>query len=207
VSDPSFWRRALDERAALITDLAKSDVGRNLDQLVAMVLDAFQGGGRIFLFGNGGSAAAAQHVAAELVGRFLSERAPLPALALTTDTSVLTALANDYGFERTFERQVDALVQKGDVVIGLSTSGNSDNVVKGLRAARRRGARTVAMLGRKFGRVGRVVDLKIRVPSNSVPVVQEIHKCLLHLICESIDRRLTSRTAPSRTQTRRKGRG
>lgn len=207
MSDPSFWRRALDERAALITDLAKSDVGRNLDQVVAMVLDAFQGGGRIFLFGNGGSAAAAQHVAAELVGRFLSERAPLPALALTTDTSVLTALGNDYGFERTFERQVDALVQKGDVVIGLSTSGNSDNVVKGLRAARRRGARTVAMLGRKSGRVGRVVDLKIHVPSNSVPVVQEIHECLLHLICESIDRRLTSRTAPSRTQTRRKGRG
>ena len=207
MSDPSFWRRALDERAALITDLAKSDVGRNLDQVVAMVLDAFQGGGRIFLFGNGGIAAAAQRVATEFVGRFLSERAPLPALALTTDTSVLTALGNDYGFERIIERQVDALVQAGDVVIGLTTSGNSDNVVRGLRAARRRDARTVALLGRTTGRVGRVVDLAIRVPATNVAVVQEIHACFLHLVCESIDRRLTSRTAPSRTQTRRKGRG
>ena len=211
VSDPAFWRRALDERAALLTTLAESDVGKELDQLVATILDTVKGGGRIFLFGNGGSAAAAQHVAAELVGRFLQERAPLPALALTTDTSVLTAVGNDYGFERTFERQVEALVQAGDVVIGLSTSGNSDNVVRGLRAARRRNARTVALLGRTGGRVGRVVDLAIRVPAASVPVVQEIHECLLHLVCESIDRRLTARVPgpPTRARTppRRKGRG
>jgi DNA-binding MurR/RpiR family transcriptional regulator len=117
------------------------------------------------------------------------------------------APGNDYGFERMFERQVDALAQAGDVVIGLTTSGNSDNVVRGLRAARRRDARTVALLGRTTGRVGRVVDLAIRVPATSVPVVQEIHECFLHLVCQSVDRRLTSRTAPSRTQTRRKGRG
>ncbi|MDP7693705.1 MAG: SIS domain-containing protein, partial [Vicinamibacterales bacterium] len=206
-SDPVFWQQALDERAALLKTLAKSEVGGKLDQLAAMILDAFQGGGRIFLFGNGGSAAAAQHIAAEFVGRFLNERAPLPAVSLTTDTSVLTAVGNDYGFERMFERQVDALVQAGDVVIGLTTSGNSDNVVRGLRAARRRDARTAALLGRTTGRVGRAVDLAIRVPSNSLPVIQEIHECFLHLVCESIDRRLTSRTAPSRTQTRRKGRG
>ena len=153
VSDPTFWRRALDERATLLTTLAASDVGKKLDQLVATILGAVKGGGRVFLFGNGGSAAAAQHTAAELVGRFLRERAPLPALALTTDTSVLTAVGNDYGFERTFERQVEALVQAGDVVIGLSTSGTSENVVRGLRAARRRDARTAALLGRSGGRV------------------------------------------------------
>ena len=211
VSDSTFWRRALDERATLLTTLAASDVGKKLDQLVATILGAVKGGGRVFLFGNGGSAAAAQHTAAELVGRFLRERAPLPALALTTDTSVLTAVGNDYGFERTFERQVEALVQAGDVVIGLSTSGTSENVVRGLRAARRRDARTAALLGRSGGRVGRVVDLAIRVPATSVPMVQEIHQCLLHLVCESIDRQLTARAPrpPTRTRTpaRRNGRG
>ena len=211
VAESIFWQRALEERAALLASLAKSSVGLQLDKLVAMILESVKGGGCIFLFGNGGSAAAAQHAAAELVGRFLRKRAPLPALALTTDTSVLTAVGNDYGFERTYERQVEALVQASDVVIGLSTSGNSDNVVRGLRAARRRDARTAALLGQTAGRVGRVVDLAIRVPTTSVPMVQEIHECFLHLICESIDRRFTARAPGSSTRvqtpTRRKGHG
>lgn len=210
-SNSEFWRRAFSERASLHTTLAESDVGAELDKLVAMILGSAKGGGCVYLFGNGGSAATAQHVAAELVGRFLLERQPVPALALTTDTSVLTALGNDYGFERTFERQVEALVRAGDVVIGLSTSGNSDNVVRGLRAARRRDAQTTALLGRATGRVGRVVDLVIRVPAKSVPLVQEVHESLLHLVCELIDRRLTA-TGPrppagGRTPAGRKGRG
>jgi D-sedoheptulose 7-phosphate isomerase len=210
-SDAVFWQRALDKRATLLTTLAEGGVGEELEQLVAAILGTVKGGGRIFLFGNGGSAAAAQHAAAELVGRFQRERVPLPALALTTDTSVLTAVGNDYGFERIFERQVEALVRTGDVVIGLSTSGDSINVVRGLRAARRRHARTGALLGRTGGRVERVADLAIHVPVTSVPLIQEMHLCLLHLVCESIDRRLTARVSrsPARTRTPagKKGRG
>ena len=207
VSDPTFRRRALIERGTLVTTLAESDVGDELDRLVAMMLDAVEGGGRVFLFGNGGSAATAQHAAAELVGRFQEERVALPALALTTDTSVLTAVGNDYGFERTFERQLDALVQTGDTAVGLSTSGTSANVVRGLRAARRRGARTAALLGRTHGRIGRVVDLAIRVPAPSVPVIQEIHGCLLHLVCAAIDRHVTSPPRAGRKPIRRRGHG
>ena len=144
----------------------------------------------MLVFGNGGSAADAQHMAADLVGRFQRERRPVAALALTTDTSVLTAMANDYAFDRVFVRQIEALGNPGDVAFGISTSGRSANVVEGLRAASARGLRTIAMTGRDGGTVGGEADIHINVPDPSTARVQEAHRTLIHAICELVEREL-----------------
>jgi D-sedoheptulose 7-phosphate isomerase len=153
----------------------------------AMILEAARAGGRILLFGNGGSAADAQHLAADLVGRFLRERRPIPAVALSTDTSVLTALGNDYGFDQIFARQVQALVRPGDVVVAISTSGRSANVVAGAQAARTAGARVVALTGRDGGPLAREADVAIRVPADHVAHVQEAHIAVGHAICAVVE--------------------
>jgi len=155
---------------------------------VAQVLaNALKGGKKVLLFGNGGSAADAQHIAAEIVGRFKRERRALPAVALTTDTSILTAVGNDYGFERVFERQVEALCQPGDVAVGISTSGNSENVVRGLLKARELGATTVAFSGKEGGKVAEIAHYAFVVPSYETPRIQECHITLGHVLCELID--------------------
>ena len=147
----------------------------------------------MLFFGNGGSAATAQHAAAELVGRYEREREALPAISLTTDTSILTAVANDYGFDRIFERQINGLAGPGDVAIALSTSGKSKNILRGLRAARAHGATTVALLGKGGGPARRLADLSIVVPSSRVPLIQEVHDVIVHVLCEAVDlRRLDS---------------
>ncbi len=145
-------------------------------------------GGKILVFGNGGSASDAQHFAAELVGRFMRERRALGSIALTTDTSILTALANDYAFDRVFARQVEALGRPGDVALGISTSGQSTNVLAAFAAARALGLSIVALTGRDGGEVGRAADIHINVPSPSTARVQEVHRTLLHAICELIER-------------------
>jgi len=139
-------------------------------------------------FGNGGSAADAQHVAAELVGRYLRERRGLAAIALSTDTSVLTSVGNDYSFDRVFARQIEALGQSGDVALGISTSGRSPNVVAAFETARSQGLRTIAVTGGDGGTVGGRVDIHINVPSTSTPRVQEVHRTLLHVICELVEK-------------------
>ncbi|MFZ5649811.1 MAG: D-sedoheptulose-7-phosphate isomerase [Bacillota bacterium] len=144
-------------------------------------------GNTIYFLGNGGSAADCQHMAAELVGRFKKERRGLPAVALTTDTSILTALGNDYGFEEIFTRQVEALVKPGDLVVGISTSGNSPNVVKALQLAKEKGALTVGLTGRHGGKLGNVCDLCIKVPSDVTARIQEAHILIGHIVCEMID--------------------
>ncbi len=144
-------------------------------------------GGTVYLFGNGGSAADAQHIAAELIGRFSKDRPPLRAVALTTDTSVLTALGNDYGFEEIFARQVEALVKPEDVVIGISTSGRSENVRKALLKAKERGALTAAFLGRDGGTIKGLVDYPFVVPSYETPRIQECHITLGHTLCDLIE--------------------
>ena len=149
--------------------------------------EAFDGGRKVLVFGNGGSASDAQHFAAELVGRFQRERQALPALALTTDTSVLTALANDYSFDDVFTRQIEAFGQAGDVAFGISTSGESPNVVGALRLARARGLRTVAMTGRGGGAAGSAADVHVHVPDQSTARVQEVHRTLMHVMCELIE--------------------
>jgi D-sedoheptulose 7-phosphate isomerase len=153
----------------------------------AVIGGAFAGGGRLFVFGNGGSAADAQHMAAEMVGRFERERRALPAVALTADTSVLTSVANDYEFERVFVRQIEALGRPGDVAFGISTSGQSANVLAAIRAAKAGRLQTVALTGRDGGLVGAAADIHINVPDASTARVQEVHRTLIHVICELVE--------------------
>lgn len=151
------------------------------------VAERLKRGGTVYLFGNGGSAADAQHIAAELIGRFSKDRPPLRAIALTTDTSVLTALGNDYGFGEIFARQVEALVKPEDVVIGISTSGRSENVRKALLRAKEKGALTAAFLGRDGGTVKGLVDYPFVVPSYETPRIQECHITLGHTLCDLLE--------------------
>ena len=144
-------------------------------------------GGKLITFGNGGSAADAQHFAAELLGHFRRDRRSLPAVALTTDSSVLTAIANDYGYEDVFARQVEGLANPGDVVVGITTSGGSENVLRGVAAARERGAVTVALCGERSDQVGPLVDHLLAVPSADTARIQEMHILLIHLISEIVD--------------------
>lgn len=149
---------------------------------------ALRAGGKVLLFGNGGSAADAQHVAAELVGRFARERAPLPAVALTTDTSALTAIANDYGFEHVFARQLLALGRAGDVAIAISTSGRSKNVLVAVEAARSRGLTVIALTGGDGGELAQLADICINVPSGDTARVQECHLAVEHIVCDMVER-------------------
>jgi D-sedoheptulose 7-phosphate isomerase len=152
--------------------------------------DAFRRGNKVLVFGNGGSAADSQHFAAEIVGRFSRERLALPVIALTTDTSALTAIGNDYGFDRVFARQVEAVGRKGDVAIGISTSGASRNVVAAFGTARAAGLTTIALTGRDGGVVGAAADVHVNVPSPATPRVQEVHRTILHVICELVEQGL-----------------
>ncbi len=145
-------------------------------------------GGKIFFMGNGGSAADSQHLATELVSRYLSEGAAIPAIALTTDTSAITAIGNDYSFDNIFSRQLEALCSKSDVVFGISTSGNSRNVIKGLHTANYIGCSTVALTGSGGGEISNIADNSIIVPSDEVPYIQQAHIAVGHIICEIIER-------------------
>jgi len=175
--------------AARLHGASASAAGPAAEAAGAMIA-ALRGGGRILACGNGGSAADAQHFAAELVGRFERERAALSAIALTTDTSIVTAVANDYDFVRVFARQVDALGRPGDVLLGISTSGGSANVLAALAAAKAGGLTTVALTGRDGGAVGAAADIHVNVPAASTARVKEVHRTLLHALCALIEREL-----------------
>jgi phosphoheptose isomerase len=189
-------QRALFD-ASLVDSAALHERARQNPQPVldaaAAIVDAFRRGGMLLLFGNGGSASDAQHVSAELVGRFQRERAGLPAIALTTDTSILTSVANDDGFDRVFVRQIEALGRAGDVALGISTSGGSPNVLAALEAARARGLKTIALTGKDGGVVGRAAAIHVNVPAQSTARVQEVHRTLLHIICDIVERELVDR--------------
>ncbi|MBF0645932.1 D-sedoheptulose 7-phosphate isomerase [Desulfuromonas acetoxidans] len=160
-------------------------------EAVAQALcNALKQGHKVLVMGNGGSAADSQHLAAELVGRFLKNRAALPAIALTTDTSILTAVANDFGYDTVFSRQVEALAQPGDVVIGISTSGNSPNVLAGLQVARDKACVTVALTGRNGGKMVDGVDLPLNIAVDDTPRIQEAHLTLIHILCDLVEREL-----------------
>ncbi len=152
-----------------------------------IAIDTLKRGNKILLCGNGGSAADAQHIAAELTGRYKSERRGLPGIALTTDTSALTAIANDYGYERVFDRQVEALANKGDLLIGISTSGNSPNILAALKTAKALGCQTIGLSGRDGGLMNEVCDLNIVIPSDDTPRIQEMHILIGHTLCQAID--------------------
>ncbi len=163
-----------------------------IQQIAAAMTAALRSGHKILLCGNGGSAADAQHVAAELLGRFARERAAWPALALTTNSSVMTAVANDYDFERVFARQVEGLAVAGDVVVGISTSGNSSNVIRALEIAHAKSCVTIGFTGEQGGHLKDVADLCFRAPSNSTPRIQEAHIVVWHIVCELVERDLAA---------------
>jgi D-sedoheptulose 7-phosphate isomerase len=161
-----------------------------LIQVVKVLVAAFKGGHKVLLFGNGGSAADAQHLAAEFVNRFLIERPPLPAIALTTDTSILTSISNDYGYADTFAKQVKALGKEGDVAVGISTSGTAANVVKAIKVAKDMGMKTVGLTGGDGGDLAKIVDFALVVDSAATPRIQETHITIGHVLCEMVDRML-----------------
>ncbi|MBI4831792.1 MAG: D-sedoheptulose 7-phosphate isomerase [Candidatus Lindowbacteria bacterium] len=164
---------------------------QNIARAAETIVEAYNNGGKLILFGNGGSAADAQHIACELVGRFLKERRPLEAMSLSANASMLTCLGNDYGYERVFERQVEAAARAGDVVIGISTSGNSPNVLKAAKRAKQIGCVTICMTGKSGGKMKACADILLNVPSNVTPRIQESHILIGHIICELVEKSVT----------------
>jgi len=183
--------RRLFAESARARDVFLEENAEALERTIDLVVEALAAGRKILLFGNGGSAADAQHIAAELVGRFARERRALPALALTTDTSALTAIANDYGYEQVFARQVQALGEGGDVALAISTSGRSPSVLRAVEACRERGVRTVGLTGGDGGPLASMVEVCLRVSASKHSArIQETHILAGHVICELVDRRL-----------------
>ncbi len=183
--------RALFEASARAREVFLRECGDALERAVELVAAGLGGGRKLLLFGNGGSAADAQHLAAEFVGRFMRERRPLAAIALTTDTSALTAIANDYGYAEVFARQVRALGVAGDVALAISTSGRSPSVLRAVEAARELGLGTIGLTGGDGGKLTGMVDLSLRVSASTLSArIQETHILIGHVICELVDRRL-----------------
>jgi D-sedoheptulose 7-phosphate isomerase len=182
-------RQQLRDHRAVMDEIEKSLPDTVAAAVYAMEV-AFTHGNKLLVMGNGGSAADAQHFAAEIVGRFKLERPALPAIALTTDSSILTAIGNDYGFDAVFARQVEGLAACGDVVVGISTSGNSPNVMAALEIARSRGCKTIALLGRDGGALRALADIPVIVPSCDTPRIQEGHITIIHIICDLLEKRL-----------------
>lgn len=174
-------------KGATLREQFFSDNAQRVVDVARTMAVALARGGKLLFCGNGGSAADAQHMAGEFVNRFLLERPPLPAVALTTDTSVLTAIGNDYGFDQVFEKQVQALAQPGDVLMAISTSGNSDNIVRALKAARDKGVTTIGLSGNSGGEMAPWCDMTLLVPSRHTPLIQEVHLAVEHLLCQLVD--------------------
>jgi len=188
--------RELFETSARVKQTFLDENVAALGRAVGIVADALGKGRKLLLFGNGGSAADAQHIAAELVGRFMTERRALPAIALTTDTSALTAIANDYGYDQVFARQVQALGAAGDVALAISTSGRSPNVLRAVEACRERKVTTIGLTGGDGGKLAGMVDVCLRVSASTLSArIQETHILVGHVLCELVDRRLLGASA------------
>ena len=186
MSDADTVRAALEDAAALCRNVA-AERAEIIARAATIVRDAIAHGRKVLVFGNGGSATDAQHFAAELVGRFTKERRAMAALALTTDTAVLTSVANDYGFGEVFARQIDALGREGDVAIGITTSGESASVNTALERAKAARLVTIGLTGRDGGQTGRLVDVHVNVPGSNTARIQEVHRAVLHVMCELIE--------------------
>ena len=174
-------------KSANLKNTVADTLSAEIFKAAQQIKNRLDGGGKLLLMGNGGSAGDGEHIAAELIGRFMMESKAMPALALTVDTSSLTALGNDYGFETVFARQVEALANKNDAVIGISTSGNSENVVRAINKANSIGAFTIGLLGNDGGKLKDAVNLPIVIPSNDTARIQEVHITIGHIICEIIE--------------------
>ena len=180
--------KTLNESSKTIDGI--SNLSNEIDKTVNLIINALTKNKKIIIFGNGGSAADAQHIAAEFLGRYKIKRKSIPAIALTSNSSTTTAIANDYDFSDVFSRQCESLVSKGDVVIGISTSGNSENVVKGLRTSSKNGGLTIGLLGNKGGKIKNIVDVSLIVKDTSTPRIQEAHRVIYHIICEIVEEEL-----------------
>jgi D-sedoheptulose 7-phosphate isomerase len=181
--------KTITESSNLI--LNSRDLSAKIEESINEIIKCFKTGNKIIIFGNGGSAADAQHIVAEFIGRFQKERKSLPAISLTTDSSIITSLSNDYSYEIVFSRQCESLVSKGDVVIGISTSGNSKNVEEGIKAAKKKGAITIGLLGGDGGIINNVVDISIIVQSTNTARIQEVHRVIYHIICGIVENEST----------------
>ncbi len=179
-------KEALYESAEVKKAVADT-LSDKIDEAINIARTSYRNGGKMLLMGNGGSAGDAQHIAAEFIGRYKKERKPVAAIALTVDSSILTCIGNDYGYESVFARQVEGLAKKEDVVIAISTSGNSENVIRGVEMAREIGAKTIGLLGKQGGKLKDKVDLAIVVPSSDTARIQEAHITIGHIICEILD--------------------
>jgi|TARA_B100001971_G_C17953509_1_gene413766 D-sedoheptulose 7-phosphate isomerase len=179
--------KRLENTSQIILDLAS--LIPEIDKTIDAITNSLIRGNKIVLFGNGGSAADAQHIAAEFIGRFNFNRSGLPALALTTNSSTLTSISNDYSYDVVFSRQCESLVKKGDVVIGISTSGNSLNVKKGLQVSKKLSATTIGLLGKK-GSIKKIVDIALSVQCETTPEIQEAHRIIYHIICEHVEKNI-----------------
>ena len=178
------------EESANIKKIIAQNLSDTIVNAAKMIIDAYKTGGKVLLIGNGGSAADAQHIAAELVGRFKLERKGLPAIALTTDTSILTALANDYGYDTVFSRQLETLANDKDVLIAITTSGTSPNILKAVEIARSKNITVIGLTGGDGGKLQDVADITIAVPSDSTPRIQESHITIGHIICNLVEKEL-----------------
>ena len=168
-------------------------LSEQINQSIKVIIDCCRNGNKVIIFGNGGSAADAQHIAAEFIGRFELERKSLPAIALTTDTSVITSLSNDYDYDMVFSRQCESLVSRGDVVIGISTSGNSKNVYEGIITSKNKGASIITLSGNKGGKIKELSDISIIVDSSITSQIQEAHRVIYHIICKIVERQLSEK--------------
>jgi len=178
----------LDQTALVIREIKNE--AEIIEKISKEIINAYQNKKKVILFGNGGSAADAQHIAAEFVGKFYKDRESLPALAFHTNTSVVTATANDFGYDLIFERQVSSFVNEGDIVIGISTSGNSPNVIKGLEKAKEKGAITIGFTGQKENKIEKLVNYCLKIPSTDTPRIQEGHITVGHIICYLVEKEL-----------------
>ena len=190
----NFIKELLLESAELKRKVAET-MADSIQKAIEAICSALKSGKKVLLMGNGGSAADAQHIAAELVSRFKKERKAIPAISLSTDTSILTAIGNDYGFEKVFERQIEALGNKGDVVIGISTSGNSENVYRAMKLAKEMGLKTIGLLGNDGGKIKDFSDIPLIVPSKNTPRIQEAHITIEHIICEGVEKKIYEQQA------------
>jgi len=185
---------ALDKHR-LVAEALLASFADPIEQAARRLIECYRAGGKLLVMGNGGSAADAQHFAAELVGRYMLERPAYPAIALSTDTSILTAVSNDYGYADVFRRQVEAHARPGDVVVGISTSGNSENVCRAMVAAKERGAVTIALGGGDGGRMKSLADISLIAPSKETPRIQEAHITIIHILCDVVEAALAGHDA------------
>ena len=175
------------EKSVDVIHKSKS-IAKDIHSIVNMIIETIENENKIIIFGNGGSAADAQHMSAEFVGRYLIDRESLPAIAITTDTAALTGIGNDYGFEQIFARQCEALVDNGDLIIAISTSGKSPNIIEGIKTCKKKKAKIIVLTGKNGNRLRRFSDIILQVPSKETPRIQEAHRTIIHIICEIVEK-------------------